>query len=319
MKLKISRPRDWIQRLLPRRSVAGVVGVVVANRRIALVHLLPPGRSTGTAQAAFCVQAAFSDEAQRDALLQGWVSAQGLRLARTVLILEPHGFDLVQMERPKTAPEAEWPALLRWKLKDAVDYPASEAVLDVFQMPEGRHGGQQRSVYVAAAQRERLQQLTAMLQSASLHPRRIDIAPLALRSLFETCTPPAESIGVVQLSPEGSLLYILRGETFFVSRALNLRTQQLAEPDLEQRMQLADQLALDIQRTMDYYDAQFGQSPVRQMYFLGGGAAAVWLIEAVQGLLGVVTPSLDLTPLGCTAEGDLLPLALGGALEGLRA
>lgn len=291
------------------------VGLVISDRALALVQR-ERMRMTGRYGVVFAEQCDCTTPAQQKSILQNWVNSHSLRKAPVNLILPQRAFDLVQLERPDVL-DTELNAAIRWRLKDSVDYPVSEAIVDTFPVPAGRQSGNAR-VYVSCAPQTRLKTYVNLIEESGMSVRSISIAPLAMRNLAQYSLNTQEAVGFVHITTDDAALYICRGELFYLSRVLNISQVQLATDDLSEREALSEQLALEIQRTLDYYDSYFGHSPIRQLWFESSPQAANWLAEQIGTILGLRCAWLkqlgdDLH--GVVNWGDLLPLALGGLMD----
>lgn len=303
-----------IHALLKKRPERDV-GLVISARALALVQRerLP---ITGHYGVIFAEQCACDTPDMQKTVLQQWVNTRGLRKALVNLVLPHNAFDLVQLERPEVA-ETEINAAIRWKLKDSVDYPVSEAIVDTFAVPDGRQTGSAR-VYVTCVPQTRLKGYINLLQDVGLEARNISIAPLALRNLAQYALNTEEAVGFVHITQEDAALYICRREVFYLSRTLNISQAQLATEDASEQAALSEQLALDIQRTLDYYDTYFGHAPIRQLWFETSPQNPTWLADQVGATLGLRCAwlkQLGNELYGVVGWGDLLPLALGGMME----
>lgn len=291
------------------------VGLVISERALALVQR-ERLRMTGRYGVVFAEQQDGATPAQQKSILQDWVNRRSLRNSPVNLVLPQRAFDLVQLERPDVL-DTELNAAIRWRLKDSVDYPVSEAVVDTFAVPAGRQSGNVR-VYVSCAPQKRLKEYVNLIQESGLIVRNISIAPLAMRNLAQYSLNTQEAVGFVHITADDAALYLCRGELFYLSRALNVSQNQLATEDSSEREIISEQLALEIQRTLDYYDSYFGHSPIRQLWFESSPQTANWLAEQIGTTLGLRCAWLkqlgeDLQ--GVVNWGDLLPLALGGLMD----
>ena len=62
-------------------------------------------------------------------------------------------YQLVQVEAPEVQPD-ELRGAVRWKLKDIINFPPSEAIVDVFDIPEQARYVESRMIYAVAARAE---------------------------------------------------------------------------------------------------------------------------------------------------------------------
>lgn len=291
-------------------------GLVISERALALVQR-KRSPVTGAYNVVFAKQRECDTLTQRKIVLQQWIDTCGLHNSPVNLILPHNAFNLVQLDRPNVS-DTEINSAIRWRLRDSVDYPVSEAIVDTFAVPEGRQTGHSR-IYVVCVPQIRLKEYVNLLQDVGFNARNISVAPLAMRNLAQYALNAQETIGFVHITQEDAALYICRGEVFYLSRTLNISQAQLATEDTSEQTILSAQLVLDIQRTMDYYDTYFGHASVSQLWFETSPQNPIWLTDQVEMTLGIpcswLMRQLKTDIDGVVVWGDLLPLALGGIME----
>jgi MSHA biogenesis protein MshI len=294
-------------------------GLACGTRQLALIGL--DVRTASSPRLQTVSQADVESPEERQRLLHEWVAHSGLRGRSVVLTLLPSEYQLLHIERPPVK-EDELLASLRWRIKDLLDYPAEEAVLDVFQIPDSSHRGRPKMISVAAARFSVLQQWAQLAASAGLKPKTIDITELALRNLSERATAAAiETVATLCLLPNSGMIQIGRGAQLYLARELDYGLTMFTGssrsiPGDEPH----ERLALELQRTMDYYDSQFGLAPPRRLLMLPVDNTVESLAQAVSTSLGLATQLLPLDQVvewatdSPTQLSAIAALALGGAL-----
>lgn len=268
--------------------------------------------------------AATADPGERRRLLSEWVTAGAQRGAPTVLTLLPETYQLLQIERPPVKTE-ELAQAVRWRIKDFLDYPLDEAAIDVFELPDSRHRGRPALIQVVAARVGTLREWTRLAAAAGLAPWKIDIAELALRNLTErvaAATAAAEdTVATLCLLPDTGIIQLTRGAQLYLTRALDFGlTTVSAATNASADTAPHERLALELQRTMDYADSQFGLSPARRLLLLPAQPRMAHLAQAIGGSLGLSAGVATLDHLldpGTVVASDwpaTTLLALGGGL-----
>ncbi len=255
------------------------------------------------------------------------VSRNSCDRAHCVLTLEPGAYSLFQVERPPVG-EDELRDAVRWKIKDLIDYPLEEAVLDVFDVPPRGQGQTSGTVYVAVAHAAQLRPRVAAIQDAGLRLERIDIAELSLRNIAGRVSAPDEAIALIHLGRHRGMVAIARGQTLYLARSVSYGFDTLnpvASADSDE-LGLADvdpgleAIALEVQRTADYYDSYFGQASVRKVRIVPGLPSLEGLASHLGNTLALDAQLVPFEELGMLAEdidaASLAPgvLALGGVL-----
>lgn len=316
--------RSLFARLRGGPQAAGRAGLGMDGRGMALVHLPPPGAEAPRATLRTLETSADTDPAE------GLRRAVGeLRLADCpcTLTLSPGDYQTFQIDKPPVEAD-ELVGAARWRVRDLLDYPPDEAIIDVFEVPGQAQRGRPPSVMVVAARQSRLRERLDLIEAAGLVPERIDIAELALRNLVCRLGGPSETLATLFLGRDRGLIVITRGEQLYVARGMEHGLEDLrrelnpggGELSLDGDAEgFYDRVALEVQRTMDYYDSYFGLGSVQRLLVAPGLAALDGLAERAGATLGLRAQRLDLGEvLPVDAPGEALGegvLALGGVLR----
>lgn len=197
--------------------------------------------------------------AKRAAALEELVSRFGWSGATATLVLPLDQYQVFQMERPEGIDESELGDALKWKLKDFLDFSPSDAVSDVFPFPTDATRGRGEMVNVVAARKALASELISLVQTSGLSLEQIDIAELALRNLVCRLDESGRSAALVHLRENYGQLVICKNNTLYLSRRLDVNSEDLR--DAARQESAVQSLALEIQRSLDYYESQLGQVP----------------------------------------------------------
>lgn len=218
-------------------------------------------RPDGIAWAESGGSAGFSDcsPAKREAVLGSLSSERGWVGADTTLILPLDQYQVFQLERPEGIDESELGDALKWKLKDFLDFNPSDAVSDVFHFPEDASRGRGSLVNVVAARKSLVSGLVTLVENCGLALTSIDIAELALRNLVPRIDPASRGTALVHMRERFGQMIVCKGETLYLSRRLDVTSDDLR--DASSQESAVQSLALEMQRSLDYYESQLGQVP----------------------------------------------------------
>ena len=180
--------------------------------------------------------------------------SRGLKRYRCTTLLDESDYRLLQLEAP-AVPETERVQALRWRMKDMVDFPVDGAAIAVASIPtEGR----QENVFAVAAPATVVGQHMAMFGAAKLQLDAIDIPEMAVRNVAALFEEPNRGLAFLALSGNDSLLVITYRGELYLSRRIEVSAEALAQADDERRRQMLERLALELQRTLDNFDRQYG-------------------------------------------------------------
>lgn len=179
----------------------------------------------------------------------------GIRNAPLTALLDQAAYQTVLIEAPNV-PDDELASAIRWKVKDLINFHIDDAVLDHLPVP-GR-SGQPPSLYVVAAQAPAVRELALPFHQADLPLAAIDIRETAQRNLGARLAPEDYAVATLHIDGDTGLLTFTFGEDLVLSRRIEGRG---AGGDF-----LFDRLAMEAQRSVDYFERQFSWLPLSRLY-----------------------------------------------------
>ena len=241
-----------------------------------------------------------------------------LPLARASIfsVLEPSSYQLLLVEAPDV-PEDELRAAVRWRIKDLIDFHIDDAVIDVFEMPAHSRGGQAKMMYTVAARADSVRKQVDLINGAGLSLEAIDIPELCLRNIADRMEEDGRGLALLYLAEEQGLLVVVRQGVMYLTRRIETGVNTLQRAN-GLRGEIVAGLALEIRRSLDYFESHYDQKPVFTLYSAGleAGDRNDLAVD-----LSVTVEDVDLSrfvDLGCELDGDLqrrcLP-AIGAALR----
>ncbi|MBD3639904.1 MAG: biogenesis protein MshI [Marinobacter sp.] len=239
--------------------------------------------------------------ARRAEVLAALVSEQGWSAALADLVLPLEQYQVFQMERPAGVEDGELADALKWKLRDLLEFSPADAISDVFPFPSDAARGRGELVNVVAARKSLLGELVRLLQQSGLKPGRIDIAELALRNLVARLDPDNKGAALVHLRENYGQMIICRGQTLYLSRRLDVSSSGLR--DAARQESVVQALALEMQRSLDYYESQMGQVPPAHIRLVAKDSVLP-LASMLSSYLAAEVSNLDWLALGVDAAVD---------------
>jgi MSHA biogenesis protein MshI len=238
------------------------------------------------------------------------------RAAPAVSVLDPSAYRLLLVEAPDV-PANELRAAVRWRVKDLIDFHIDDAVIDVFEMPPHARGGRNRMMYAVTAKSAVVQREIDRVETAGLKVDVIDIAELCLRNVATMLDTEQRGIAFLHLGDRLSTLLLLRQGVLYLARHVETGVATLAEAG-EMRPDIVAGLALEIRRSLDYFESHYEHTAIPQLHVSGLEHADR---EQIGRELGIAVQGLDLTTLFDTDEelspelGRLCMPAIGAALR----
>lgn len=292
------------------------MSVVRVGDRIDLAHVI---RSPGKKPQIRLCDSFHIEKDEADALAR-LSQKRGLKRKRCASLLDESDYRLVQIESP-AVPVEEREQALRWRLKDAVDFPVADAAISVADIPT--EGARQPHVFAVVAPAAVIGERMNLFDRARASLEAIDIPEMAVRNVAVLFEEANRGLAFLLVNESESLLSItFRGE-LCLSRRIELSGAALAAADQERRQQLIERLALELQRTLDNFDRQYGFISVLRLLVAAEYDCST-IVEALAGNLYVPVQAADLAQV---LDFDALPemraaerqaqclLAIGAALR----
>ena len=285
-------------------------GLYLTRDGVAAVRLI--SESEGAFRLSECIYEASPDDPDAEPSL----SKLPLARASVFSVLEPASYQLLLVEAPDV-PEEELRAAVRWRIKDLIDFHVDDAVIDVFEMPSHSRGGQAKMMYTVAARADSVRKQVDLIGNAGYSLEAIDIPELCLRNVADRIEEDGRGVALLYLSEEQGFLIVVRQGVMYLTRRIETGVQTLASSN-GLRGELVSGLALEIRRSLDYFESHYDQKPVSMLYSAGleTGDRNDLAID-----LSVSVEDIDLDSflnLDCEVDGDLqrkcLP-AIGAALR----
>lgn len=277
-----------------KSGTGGLLALDLRRTQLCLCQTDKQGRPNLLERFALNADQQVSREAVAE-LLEKILREKQLKGSRCLSLLHRPDYSLLLTEAPQV-PNAEIQAALRWKIADLIDFPINEAVLDWFELPPGP-SSEARQVYVVVARESVIQARVDLLRGLGLEPAYIDIADMAQRNLAARLPEDEQGVALLDIGDTESLLTLTRQGELIFSRILSLGAEALTENvtlltgysaemarsamaghglDPEQAgadtsvqnalRQAVERLALEVQRSMDYYDSRFRRGAVKHLY-----------------------------------------------------
>ncbi len=216
------------------------------------------------------------------------------RKYRCCTVLPRGTYQTFEVPAPKVD-RSEWCDALRWVVKDGLEFPLDEAVIEAIPIPhEGAARGREPMTFVIAARRDIVSEHVQWFQRARLPLQAISIGNMAQRNvaaLFESTGRALAFLGVYR---RGVALTFTCNGSIYAARHFGWQLPALhddAEPELR-RLQF-ERVVLDMQRAFDSFDRGFSHVALQRVLVsvpAGHGA----LVRLLQENLGQTVEVADL-------------------------
>lgn len=298
----------------------GLVGIYFSPDSVTLAHVTSPDDSP---ELKLCREFKAESSADKIKVLEKQVAKLGLEDSKASFILSPSDYKLFLVESPEVEAN-EMASAVKWKIKDLIDQPVDEMAITVFPVPGDAYRGQNDMVYAVAARKTRIREIVEMVNHAGLELDVIDIPELVMKNLTAVCADDSEGLAFLDLSGTGSTLNLCKKGAIYLTRHLNTRMDAEVMNSNEWES-IREKLVLEIQRSLDYYESQMGQSMIPKILLAPRQTDSEALANQLNNAMAVKVDSLDISS---KLKSDIeLPLelqrscmmAIGGALRSEKA
>jgi len=185
----------------------------------------------------------------------------GLDRFRCTALLSHGEYQLIQTSAVDGAPE-EAREVLRWQLKDQVEFPVDNAAVDLLPIPSD---GRSAQVFAAIAAESVVAPLVQAFQEAKIPLAAIDLPEISQRNLAALFEEPGRGLAMLIFDEDEGLLTFSRDGELLVARHVEITASQLAAADAERRGMLFERIALDVQRSLDNFDRNYSAVPLAHL------------------------------------------------------
>jgi type IV pilus assembly protein PilM len=244
------------------------------------------------------------------------------KLRDVALRVSGHSVIIKKITMPLMTPQ-ELREQISWEAEQHIPFDLAEVEMDwqiLSQRPEQR----QMEVLLVAAKKEEVNDLTNLAAQAKLRPKVIDLDAFTVQNAFEAgygAPQPGQTIALLHVGASLTTLNILsQGTTAFtrdianggnniteeIQRSLGISSEEaeaykcggdgrgLVPREVPELVgQVVEQLAGEIQRSLDFYLATSGDSEVHKVYVSGGSANIRALLDAIERRARVSVERID--------------------------
>jgi MSHA biogenesis protein MshI len=279
-----------VPNFLKSKAEQGWLSVAMRDERVDFAHLRREAGRKPIVLLADSVEKGTDDATTLAALKK----PMRLDRYRCTALLSHGKYQLIQTDAVAGASD-EAREVVRWKLKDQVEFPVDTAAIDLLPIPSD---GRAPQVFAAISPESTIAPLVQAFQAAKVPLEAIDLPEMSQRNLAALFEENGRGLATLIFDDdEGLLTFTLNGELLVV-RHVELTARQLMTADDDRRGMLFERIALDVQRSLDNFDRLY--SSVSLAHLL------VAPIPGVDGFLSHLRANLTVS---------VVPLDLSNALD----
>jgi len=270
------------------------------NKGIVGVSLLPNGIALAVAKKAdnnklrltHCEFIPTLKTTEQSAVLRDLVALYSLNEYNCHWVLTTDNYRRANIEAPAVA-EHEMREAIRWKVADLIDFAIEKAAIDYYPVPVSMRASSNKMLEVVASPNTLIKELADQATAAGLQLKVIDIQETVLRNLAVLLPENKRGVAVLHLQESSGTILIQKEGTIYLSRNFDIGYRELglalqnsgnaSQSSIEQ-----NNLALEIQRSLDYVESYYGIPPI-------SGLAVIPLAENTQELLNILNSDHGIT------------------------
>jgi MSHA biogenesis protein MshI len=280
-----------LQKLFGKKSEnKGIVGISYLPNGIAVA--VANKTDSNKLRLSYCKFIPTKISAEQPSILRQLVTRYNLNDYGCHLVLTSENYRRVNIEAPVVL-EHETIDAVRWKIADLIDFPVEKATVDYYTLPASLRASGNKMLEVIASPQELIKELAAKSKNAGLHLEVVDIQEMALRNLAVLLPENKRGVAVLYLQSSSGTILIQKEGIIYLSRNFDIGYLDLglaAEEDNDDSQNKIEQnnLALEIQRSLDYVESYYGIPPI-------SGLAIVPLAQNTQDLLNILNTNHGIT------------------------
>jgi MSHA biogenesis protein MshI len=220
----------------------------------------------------------FSSIENLGSALQIFVSAHKLDGWPCRCTLAEDQYSLRLVERPPNVPDEELVDATRWLVRDLIEFDVESAELATLTIPEDATRARTPRMFVIAGRHEPLKELAVAITEAGLALVGFETPETAMVALETRLPEVVAGSALLRLEEKSSVVTLSQGGRLFLARNMNLDIHSIEDvaqnateaddPAGFEILQQLDPLLLDVQRSLDYYESEYGRAPASRLVMM---------------------------------------------------
>lgn len=251
------------------------------------------GNSFGSCECHFL---AGNDLYRSGKVLKKHLAKSALRHMPTHVVLHPALYEIYFIDRPDVQDDELCDAV-KWKIRDLVDAPLKELVIDAFALPDDAYRGSQRKVYAVAVRKKLLQEIIRSIKASGLNILSIGISELAVGNIVNLLSDESKGAAILRMRNSNGTINLSESGNVYLTRRIESGISILENEDESERSRMMEEFLLEIQRSLDYYDTQLGKGSIRDFLIAPTRIDHQLIDDYLRDQLGLNVRSVDVNSL----------------------
>ncbi|MBV1879285.1 MAG: hypothetical protein KUG79_16705 [Pseudomonadales bacterium] len=279
-----------------KRVRPGALGVEVSPYGIAVARVSPLSVNETEQDSEWTCECEYiegANLAENGVELKKYIAQSGLEKMSAQVVLHPTMYDIYFIDRPEVE-DNELDQAVRWKIKDLVDRPLNELVVDAFGLPSDAYRGSLKKVYAVTTEKAALEKIVSIVKVAGVKLSGIDISELAVRNMVKLLHQDDAGAALLKMRNTSGMINLSHAGDLYLTRNIESGLSMLETGDDTRRHDILDDMLLEIQRSLDYYDSQLGKGAVRNFLIAPSREEHHMVNDYLVSNLGLKVQTIDL-------------------------
>ncbi|CAG7857254.1 hypothetical protein MCAMS1_02019 [biofilm metagenome] len=280
-----------------KKQSKGIVGISFLPLGIAIARSAYTGNIK--IRLDYCEYIPALNNAEFNSILRQLVTKLNLYDYDCHLVLATNDYRRVNIEAPSVT-EEEMIEAIRWKITDLIDFPVDKATIDYYSIPVSSRANSGNMLEVIASSNDLIKDLANKSKQAGLQLNVIDIQETVLRNLAVLLPENKRGVAVLYLQESSGTILIEKDGVIYLSRNFDTGFRDLglvSSSNTEDNQHKVEQnnLALEIQRSLDYVESYYGIPPISGLVIVPLAQNTQELLNILSNNHGITTRIMDLT------------------------
>ena len=303
--MKTSLPASLLK-IFQKTNNRAQAGIAILSDKVQLVKLSPAEKGY---KCHFFKEVELPAEDQLPQVLARLIREHDLVAAKTNIVIPANRIQSTQIESSEL-PEGDVQTALPWKVKELINIPPQDMVCDYIDMPL-QPTGQGAKTQVLATSRGYLEAIINPFHEANAEIGAITTEQFAYAKL-QTTEDAAQLVFIQNKKADAVLLIVKNQEICFARKIRNSAVILEMTPE-QLEMGGSDSIAIEIQRSIDYFESQLKQPPIKNALLSMLGDNTETLITALNQVLPVRTKLITIDDVEVPPGLDIRYMAALGA------
>ena len=277
--IKSFKVKSLLERFAKKKQIEvipdGILGISINNNTIVMIHMIVNGLKDVVvkSQVIFVLDTINANlkegepkKSIEDVITQ-YIKANNLSKIICSYVLSPQQYVLSLIEFPPVQNNDAKEKAILLGVKDYINYSIDDAILESFEVPVRRTQDNAKLAYAVAMRAKLSEEIGRLLNKCDIHLKYIDINELCIRNIIALHEDLQQGCLVLKISDINNSMLLVKDNALFISRNTKLDIKQLSDFDPNKnddsdKMSIAENLVLELQRSLDY-----GNSIFRELHF----------------------------------------------------